>query len=125
MGPARRPTARSRHRQPRSPRRSSASGSTASARASPARTAPSPATPYYQCVAVSQTDDATGAYNLYAFNYGSVFPDYPKMGVWPDAYYITFNMFNGNTFAGAKACAYDRNAMLAGTTATQQCFQLS
>ena len=50
-------------------------------------------TPYYQCVAVSQTADATGAYNLYAFSYGSVFPDYPKMGVWPDAYYISFNMF--------------------------------
>jgi hypothetical protein len=83
------------------------------------------AAPYYQCVAVSKTEDATGGYNLYAFNYGSVFPDYPKMGVWPDAYYITFNMFNGNTFAGAKACAYDRNAMLAGAAATQQCFQLS
>jgi hypothetical protein len=83
------------------------------------------AAPYYQCVAVSQTDDATGAYNLYAFNYGSVFPDYPKMGVWPDGYYISFNMFNGNTFAGAKTCAYDRNAMLSGAAATQQCFQLS
>jgi len=76
-------------------------------------------------VAVSQTADALGAYNLYAFNYGSVFPDYPKMGVWTDAYYISFNMFNGNTFAGAKACAYDRAAMLSGAAATQQCFQLS
>lgn len=83
------------------------------------------AAPYYECVAVSQTDDATAGYNLYAFNYGSVFPDYPKMGVWPDGYYTTFNMFNGNTFAGAKLCAYDRNAMLAGTAATQQCVQLS
>ena len=82
-------------------------------------------TPYYQCVAVSQTADATGAYNLYAFSYGSVFPDYPKIGVWSDAYYITFNMFSGNTFAGAKACAYDRASMLAGLPATQQCFQLS
>lgn len=82
-------------------------------------------TPYYQCVAVSQTDDATGAYNLYAFNYGSVFPDYPKLGVWTDAYYISFNMFNGNTFAGAKACAYDRASMLSGAPATQQCVQLS
>ncbi|GAC1342503.1 MAG: hypothetical protein NVSMB23_15270 [Myxococcales bacterium] len=37
------------------------------------------------------------------------FPDYPTMGVWPDAYYITFNMFaGGTTFSGAKACAYDR-----------------
>jgi hypothetical protein len=82
------------------------------------------ATPYYQCVAVSKTEDATGGYNLYAFNYGTVFPDYPKMGVWPDAYLISFNMFT-NTFQGAKACAYDRSAMLAGTAATQQCFQLS
>jgi len=83
------------------------------------------AAPYYQCVAVSKTDDATGGYNLYAFSYGSTFPDYPKIGVWSDAYYISFNMFNGNTFAGARACAYDRTAMLAGTAATQQCSQLS
>jgi hypothetical protein len=82
-------------------------------------------TPYFQCVAVSQTSDATGAYNRYAFSYGSVFPDYPKMGVWPDAYYETFNMFNGNSFVGSKLCAYDRAAMLAGSAATQQCFQLS
>ncbi|WP_267225534.1 hypothetical protein [Dyella silvae] len=83
------------------------------------------AAPYYECVAVSATSDATGAYYRYAFPYGSVFPDYPKMGVWPDAYYETFNMFNGNTFAGAKLCAYDRTAMLSGAAATQQCFQLS
>ena len=82
------------------------------------------ATPYFQCVAVSATSDATGAYYRYAFSYGSVFPDYPKMGVWPDAYYETFNMFT-NTFQGAKLCAYDRNAMLSGQAATQQCFQLS
>ena len=83
------------------------------------------AAPYYQCVAVSQTNDATGAYNRYAFNYGSVFPDYPKIGVWPDGYYITFNMFKGNSFVGARVCAYDRSAMLTGAAATQQCFQLS
>lgn len=83
------------------------------------------AAPYFQCVAVSATSDATGAYYRYAFPYGSSFPDYPKMGVWPDAYYETFNMFNGNTFAGAKLCAYDRNSMLSGAAATQQCFQLS
>ena len=46
------------------------------------------------------------------------------MGVWPDAYYETFNMFaGGTTFVGADACAYDRNAMLAGSAATQVCFQ--
>ena len=83
-------------------------------------------TPYLQCVAVSQTSDPTGAYNLYAFSYGNTdFPDYPKMSVWPDAYYITFNIFaNGSTFTGGEVCAYDRNAMLNGTAATQQCFNV-
>lgn len=83
--------------------------------------------PYMQCVAVSTTSDATGAYNRYAFSYGNTqFPDYPKLGVWPDGYYISYNIFNnGRTFAGSKVCALDRTAMLAGTAATQQCFQMS
>ena len=57
---------------------------------------------YLQCVAVSTGSDATGAYNRYSFSYGSTqFNDYPKLGVWPDGYYLTYNIFNGNTFAGA------------------------
>jgi hypothetical protein len=84
--------------------------------------------PYLQCVAVSQTSDATGPYYRYAFSYGNTqFNDYPKMGVWPDGYYISYNIFNNaRTFAGSKVCAFDRAKMLAGDpTATQQCFQLS
>ncbi len=83
--------------------------------------------PYLECVAVSKTSDATGAYNRYSFSYGNVqFPDYMKLGVWPDAYYISFNVFNNSTtFAGPKVCAYDRAKMIAGLTATQVCFQLS
>src|SRR4030081_1289496 len=80
-------------------------------------------TPYLQCIAVSTTSDATGTYNRYSFQYTN-FDDYPKMSVWPGAYYVTFNMFaGGTTFGGAGACAYDRSAMLAGTSATQVCFQ--
>ncbi len=80
-------------------------------------------TPYLQCIAVSTTSDATGTYNRYSFQYSN-FDDYPKMSVWPDAYYETFNMFaGGTTFVGAEACAYNRAAMLNGTTATQVCFQ--
>jgi hypothetical protein len=84
-------------------------------------------TPYLQCVAVSTTSDATGTYYRYAFSYGtSQFNDYPKLGVWPDGYYISYNIFtNGQTFAGSKVCAFDRNSMLLGAAATQQCFQLS
>lgn len=79
-------------------------------------------TPYLQCIAVSTTSDATGTYNRYSFQYNN-FDDYPKMGVWSDGYYETFNMFNGNTFVGSDACSYNRTAMLAGQTATQVCFQ--
>ena len=85
-------------------------------------------TPYLECVAVSQTSDATGAWFVYAFSYGTTtFPDYPKMGAWPDAYYTTFNNFNsaGTAFLGANLCAYDRAKMLVGAAATQQCIGLS
>ena len=79
-------------------------------------------TPYLQCVAVSVSSDATGAWYRYSFQY-SYFDDYPKMGVWRDAYYETFNMFDGNDFVGSEACAYDRASMLTGQAANQICFQ--
>ncbi|HEV2250187.1 MAG TPA: hypothetical protein VGT60_06755 [Candidatus Limnocylindria bacterium] len=83
--------------------------------------------PYYQCIAVSTSDDIlTSSWNQYAYSFGSQFPDYPKLGVWPDAYYMSFNRFlNGVSFNGAAACAFDRAAMLAGSAATGQCFNLS
>ena len=62
--------------------------------------------------------------NRYAFSFGDLdYGDYPKLGVWPDAYYMSFNLFeNGTTFLGANACALDRNNMLAGNAATILCF---
>lgn len=79
---------------------------------------------YWQCIAVSQTSDATGAYNIYAFRQPG-FNDYPKLGVFNGVYFVTYNIFKGNTFAGPRVCAYDGAAMRAGTTAAEQCFQLS
>ena len=80
---------------------------------------------YYQCIAVSTTSDPTGSYYRYSFSYTD-FPDYPKMAVWPDAYYETYNLFaGGSTFAGAEDCALDRASMLNGAAATQQCFTTS
>jgi len=81
---------------------------------------------FFQCVAVSATSDATGSYFRYAFPMPN-FNDYPKLGVWPDAYYASFNMFNNDTgaFLGARACAFDRSKMLTGAAATAVCFQLS
>jgi len=76
-----------------------------------------------QCVAISTSSDATGSYNRYQFDFGVNFPDYPKFGIWPDAYYNSINVFPGKSFAGAQACAFDRAAMLAGRAATAICFQ--
>jgi subtilisin-like proprotein convertase family protein len=80
--------------------------------------------PFFQCVAVSATPDPTGQYHRYQFSFNA-FNDYPKMGLWPDGYFFTFNIFNGNTFAGARVCAFDRVRMVAGQTATAQCFSTS
>jgi hypothetical protein len=83
-------------------------------------------TPYTQCVAVSTSPDPTGTYFRYAFSYNKDFNDYPKMGVWPDAYYITYNMFrNGRSFVGNRVCAFERDKMLIGATARQLCVSTS
>ncbi|MDX6275364.1 MAG: hypothetical protein QOJ92_2574 [Frankiales bacterium] len=82
------------------------------------------ASPYVECVAVSKTDDATGAWNRYQFTYKS-FNDYPHAGVWSHSYLATYNMFGDSSESGTKACAMDRKAMLAGRAAKQVCFQLA
>lgn len=63
------------------------------------------------CVAVSQTGDPTGAYYGYEFT-TPTFPDYFKIGVWPNAYYMSANE---STYS---ALALDRAKMLLGLPAT-------
>ncbi len=72
--------------------------------------------PYHECIAISKTPNPTGAYFLYDFvTPGNEFPDYPKLGVWPDGYYMTVNQFtNGGPFNGTGAYAFDRKKMLLG-----------
>jgi hypothetical protein len=74
---------------------------------------------YFNCVAISQTADPTGAYFRYAFSTGTNFPDYPKYGHWPDAYYISTREFAGVNFAGVGAYALNRAQMIAGNPAPQ------
>jgi len=70
---------------------------------------------FFECVAVSQTNDPTGSYFRYAISTGNNFPDYPKGGVWPDAYYFSTREFlNGSQFVGVGAYALDRAQALAG-----------
>jgi hypothetical protein len=80
--------------------------------------------PFSQCLAISTSEDATGTYARYEFQFQD-FNDYPKFGVWPDGYYGTFNMFRGNAFLGAKVCAFDRAKMLASQAASMQCFDVA
>jgi len=77
-----------------------------------------PAAPFSQCFAVSTTSDPTGSYYRYEFVVSNTyFNDYPKLGIWPDAYYMSVNDFNGNSFAGGAALAFDRASMLSGQAA--------
>src|SRR5262249_50869588 len=70
---------------------------------------------YFECVAVSQTNDPTGSFFRYAISTGNNFPDSPKGGVWPDAYYFSTREFlNGSQFVGVGAYALDRAQALAG-----------
>jgi hypothetical protein len=86
-----------------------------------------PSAPYAMCFAVSQTNDATGAYNLYQFTFPNL-TDYPKIGIWPDGLYLTTNDFSFSTvtgassYVGSRICAFTEAAMIAGTAATAICF---
>jgi len=75
---------------------------------------------YYNCVALSETGDPTGAYFRYAFSTGVNFPDYPKYGVWPNAYFLSTREFApDNSFAGDGAYALERSEMIKGDPAAR------
>jgi hypothetical protein len=75
---------------------------------------------YFNCVALSTSGDPTGTYYRWAFSTGINFPDYPKYGMWPDAYYISTRDFeNGATYVGVGAYALNRAQMIAGNPAPQ------
>jgi hypothetical protein len=79
---------------------------------------------YHECIAVSTSPDPTGSYNRYDFFLSpTLFHDYPQLGVWPDGYYASFNVFNpDNTFNSGAWVAFDRDQMLAGQPAGFQEF---
>jgi hypothetical protein len=77
--------------------------------------------PFSQCIAISASPDATGKYQRYAVSFDK-FNDYPKVGVWGDAYYISFNMFDGDDSFGSKICALNRADAMAGKATAMQCF---
>jgi hypothetical protein len=77
---------------------------------------------YYDCVAISQTGDPTGAYYRYAFVTqpdpdlpgGTFFPDYPKYGVWTNSYILTTRDFGEVDEYGISVYALEKNKMIEG-----------
>lgn len=69
---------------------------------------------FHVCVAISQTPDPTGSYFLYDLVV-PVFPDYFKIGVWPDGYYMATNE---NAPGTVGVFALDRARMLQGLPAS-------
>jgi hypothetical protein len=81
--------------------------------------------PFYNCVAISQTGDPTGAYFRYAFitsgavdlhgsNSEPFFPDYPKYGVWGNSYLLTSRDFGRKNAYGISVYALEKERMVAG-----------
>jgi hypothetical protein len=79
-----------------------------------------PSLPFYNCVAISQTGDPTGAYYRYAFitqadpDGGFFFPDYPKYGVWRDTYVMTTRDFGTVDGYGISVYGLEKNKMVDG-----------
>ena len=67
---------------------------------------------YYNCIAVSQTPDPTGAYFRYAFSSGTFFPDYPKYGVWKDSYSLTSRDFGSAGEYGISVYSLEKQRMI-------------
>lgn len=74
--------------------------------------------PFSMCYAVSVGPDPLGPYHKYEFK-RPLFPDYPRLGVWPDGYYVGTS--TGDDVIEKHACVADRARMLAGLNATEQC----
>jgi hypothetical protein len=79
-----------------------------------------PGTSFWECIGVSRTGDpVAGGWCFYALQHDPAHPnrlgDYPKFGLWPDAYYLTMNEFTNNrTFNGVRVYALDRASMIGG-----------
>jgi hypothetical protein len=92
---------------------------------------------FVQCFAVSKTSDPTftsdanglnTSYYTWAYGFGTKVNDYDKISVWPDGYYVNWNIFDASSgnFLYPEACAWNRNDMLSGVAAPRfVCFNLS
>jgi hypothetical protein len=79
---------------------------------------------YSMCYAISTGADPFGPYYRYEF-LRYYFPDYPRPAVWPDGYYMPTstgdNRISESVATQKHACVVEREKMLRGQAATEQC----
>ncbi len=86
--------------------------------------------PFYECIAVSQTSDpVSGGWYFYALEAdaglaSSYLNDYPKLGVWPDGWYMSANMFRAPAFDDffVRVWALDKASMITGGSLNEVVF---
>ncbi|GJQ63273.1 MAG: hypothetical protein SCALA702_23260 [Melioribacteraceae bacterium] len=83
-----------------------------------------PSGPFYQLMAISETGDPLGSWYRYAYEFDDM-PDYPKYGVWNDAYYMSINLFTSGSlgWGGTGVVAFERDKMLLGEEADMVYFE--
>ena len=82
-------------------------------------------TPEGFLVAISQgPDPINDGWYTYRFDTNDVLPDYPKISIWGDAYYITTNKNSSSADESQVIYALERDRMLAGLTAKIVSFPL-
>jgi len=69
---------------------------------------------FYNCVAISVTQDPLGPYYRYAFSTGANFPDYPKYGIMPESLTITTREFAPDDTESIGIYAINRHKLIKG-----------
>lgn len=82
--------------------------------------------PFFNCTAVSTSDDVTGSYYRYAFQLNTADSNFLRLAVWPDAYYLGLTSSHLGTMKAPEIhkvtiCALEREKMLQGDAASIIC----
>jgi hypothetical protein len=86
----------------------------------------------FECIAVSKSGDPTKSWWLYALpaadqfgDTNNLLNDYPKLAVWSDGYYMSANLFDGDTFQHVRVWALNRSDMTSGVSMRHLYFNVS
>ncbi len=72
-------------------------------------------------IAISQTSDPMGIWNVYFLSYGEVFPDYAGIGVTGDKFTLSSNIFDidGPVYLGVHTVVIEKADVMAGVAGSQ------